>query len=185
MACAAPLLYATLAGCAQHPQLAHFEATLAAHDSATLALAHWCAARHIANPAQIIAQPITGADTTPPPGLRDNLGVSASTPLAYRHVALVCGTLVLSQAHNWYVPSRLSPAMNTTLTTTHTPFGTVLAPLAFRRERLASLHGATPPCPANTVLSHTALLRLPNGTPLAQLVECYTPSILLGRDVKE
>lgn len=179
------MVSAALSGCAQGPQLARFEAMLAAHDSATRALEQWCQARGIANPALIIARPITGHDAPPPAGLHQNLGVGEEEPLGYRHVALTCGDLVLSQAHNWYVPARIPPAMNTALTSTATPFGKVVAPLKFTRERLSSIHGAPAPCPADTVLAHTALLRLPDGSALAQLVECYTPAILLGRDVAE
>ena len=177
------MVVSTLAGCVQTQQLGHFEALLAGTPSATRALEQWCAARQIANPAIIISRPIADADAAPPPGLRERLGVSEAEPLGYRHVALACGDLVLSQAHNWYVPTRLTPAMNTALGTTGTPFGKVIAPLHFSRERLASVHGPVTPCPADTVLAHTALLRLPDGTPLAQLVECYTPAILKGRDV--
>jgi hypothetical protein len=38
-------------------------------------------------------------------------------------VQLWCGDRLLSEADNWYVPSRLTPAMNTALETTDTPFG--------------------------------------------------------------
>ncbi|MGC1270482.1 MAG: hypothetical protein WA842_07805, partial [Croceibacterium sp.] len=81
---------------------------------------------------------------------------------------------VLSQAHNWYVPARLTPEMNRTLATTETPFGTVVTPLAFRRERGASRRGAASECPPATILSHTAVLRLPEGRAISMVVECYT-----------
>ena len=52
--------------------------------------------------------------------------------------------------------------------------------LNFRRERLDSTRGRTAPCPAGTILSHRALLRLQDGTPLALVVECYTRANLRG-----
>lgn len=115
-----------------------------------------------------------------PADARRLLGLPADAPLGYRHVRLSCGKATLSVAHNWYVPARLTPAMNATLSGTRTPFGKVAAPLGFKRERLDARRGPRPECPADTILSHRALLRLPDGRPLALLVECYTRSNLVG-----
>jgi hypothetical protein len=106
------------------------------------------------------------------------LGSDAASTVGYRHVRLSCGPVVLSEAHNWYLPSRLTPAMNTALATSDTPFGKVAAPLHFTRLALDARRGRAPSCPANTVLSHRALLRLPDGRPLALVVECYTAANL-------
>ena len=172
---------ATLASCAapQPMRLAQFEATLAARDSATAALSQWCAARQIATPARIRAAPIHGG-TAPAPSaeLRALLAVQPQEPLGFRRVALRCGELVLSKATNWYVASRLTPAMNEALARTDAPFGTVAAPLHFTRQPLASTAGRAAYCPAGTVLSHRARLMLPDGAPLALVEECYTRAIL-------
>ena len=162
----------------QARRLKRFEQALAAQDSATAALRQWCAAEGIADPSKIVAVPVRDAVRAEPPELRSALAVSAEEVLGYRHVRLVCGETVLSDAHNWYVPGRLTPDMNAALTATVTPFGIIAAPLAFRRERLASLRGPSPDCPPETVLAHHALLRLPDGQPLAFLVECYTAANL-------
>ena len=153
---------------------AAFEATLAAHASATEALRVWCEARGLASPAQIMARPVAGARARQPKGLRQLLGITADEPLGYRHVELTCGNRVLSSAHNWYVPERLNAEMNAALAATQVPFGRIAAPLAYRREPLEIL--AKPPrgCPANTISAHRALLRLPDGQPLAYVLECYT-----------
>jgi hypothetical protein len=67
--------------------------------------------------------------------------------------------------------------MNQQLATTNIPFGKVVATLNFRRETLAaSPHAAG--CPKDTILAHRALLRLPDGAPLALLIECYLPANL-------
>lgn len=153
------------------------ETTLAAQDSATAALGQWCAARHL-EPATVTAALVKGEDALPPPDLDTTLALPEAGEPGYRHVRLSCGGRVLSEAHNWYVPQRLTPAMNAALAATDTPFGKVAAPLGFRRERLGTVHGAAPGCPRDTVLSHRALLRLPNGAPLALVVECYTPAAL-------
>ncbi len=158
--------------------LARFEGLLLAHDSATAALGEWCDVRGIADRADIVARHVAGGDAPPPPGTREQLGTGPDEPIGYRHVRLMCGDTVLSEAHNWFVPARLTPAMNETLARTDRPFGKVVAPLGFRRERLGEDRGAGPGCPAGTVLSQHALLRLPGGEPIALLTECYTAAIL-------
>ncbi len=163
-----------LQGCSHTVAVERLETALAARDSATAALRDWCEWRGIAKPARIAARAVRGDDAPPPPSLAEELAVPAGEPTGYRHVRLSCGGAVLSEAHNWYVPARLTPEMNRLLTETDTPFGTVAAPLGYRRERLGSMRGQGPGCPAGTVLTHRARLVLPDGTPLALLVECYT-----------
>jgi hypothetical protein len=46
-----------------------------------------------------------------------------------------------------------------------------VAALNFRREKLSSMRGPIPSCPADTVLANRALLRLPDGRVLALVVE--------------
>lgn len=167
---------AVLTGCAtpQGARLREFEATLAAQDSATAALGTWCAREHIAVPAQIVAQALPGT-LGPSAAVRRLLDVSDAEQIAYRHVALTCGGVVLSVAHNWYVPGRLTADMNRTLETTHTPFGKAVANTHFTRERLAALRGPAQGCPAGTVLTHRALLhREGDEAPISLVVECYT-----------
>jgi chorismate-pyruvate lyase len=168
------LLVLALALAACTPTLSRFESVLAANDSATAALQQWCAARGIAAPAQIMAESDRSEREEASPAIRAALGVGVQEPLAYRHVRLRCGDAVLSDAKNWYVPARLTAAMNTALDTTRTPFGTVVRPLGFHRERLESLRGRAAECPAGTVLSHKAVLRLADGRGISFVAECYT-----------
>ncbi|CAM4236085.1 Lipoprotein [Novosphingobium lubricantis] len=169
----AALAALAIAGCAA-PALPRFEAVLAANDSATAALGQWCATQGIANPPEIRALADPDARLAPSPAVRAMLGVGADEPIGYRHVRLACGHTVLSVAHNWYVPARLTAQMNHVLGTTQTPFGKVVAPLGFHRERLGERRGAMAQCPVGTVLSHRALLRLPDGRAISLVVECYT-----------
>jgi chorismate-pyruvate lyase len=167
----------SLAGCAHSAPdavISAFEANLAAHASATEALSQWCKARGIDSDGKITVQFVRGADEAPPTDLRQTLGVSADEPLGYRHVKLVCGSAVLSEAHNWFVPARLTPEMNRQLATSDVPFGKVAASLAFTREPIASARRGDPGCPAGAISTHRALLRLPDGKPLALVVECYS-----------
>lgn len=161
-----------LAACT--PTLSRFERTLAASDSATAALGQWCGAREIATSAEIRVRLVERPPELASTAIRTALGVLPAERLVYRHVQLACGTAVLSEAKNWYVPARIAPAMNTALSTTDTPFGKVVAPLGFRRERLASRRGRAAQCPPGTVLSHTAVLRLPDGRAISFVIECYT-----------
>ena len=112
-------------------------AELLSSSSATLTLERWCQSHALAEPAQILARRI---DTTQPAAsetIRQDLQVSAVEPIQYRRVELRCGEHVLSIADNWYVPARLTPAMNRSLATTETPFGKVVQPLLPHRETLA------------------------------------------------
>lgn len=163
---------ALLSGCTG-TRLTDFERTLAAQDSATAALGEWCRMRDIALPAVIRAEQLGGSPEASAE-VRRLLGVSPTEPVAYRHVRLACGAAVLSEANNWYVPGRLTPEMNLLLASTDTPFGKLAAPLGFKRERLEESRGRASDCPAGTVLSHRALLRLPDGAPLSLVTECYT-----------
>jgi chorismate-pyruvate lyase len=112
-------------------------AELLSSSSATRTLERWCQIHALAEPAQIVARRIDGTETTASEVIRQDLQVSAEEPVQYRRVELRCGEHVLSIADNWYVPARLTPEMNRSLTTTQTPFGKVVQPLLPHRETLA------------------------------------------------
>lgn len=171
------LLFA--AACAP-TSLARFRQTLAAQDSATAALAGWCAAQGLASPATITATPVLGGERIVPAEVPGLLALSSGQRPGYRHVRLSCGNTVLSEAHNWYARERLSAAMNRLLDETDTPFGKAVAALHFTRQRLDEARGAHFGCPRGTVLSHRARLVLPEGQPLAMVLECYTRANLTG-----
>lgn len=171
----------SVTGCAHpqsDPEVAAFEANLAAHASATAALQLWCDRRGIAPGAQIAVEFVAGDDAAPPADLRATLGVGSDESLGYRHVKLTCGKAVLSEAHNWYVPARLTSEMNRQLAESRVPFGRIAASLNFTREPLASTRRGEAGCPAGAISTHRALLRLPDGSPLALVVECYTEANL-------
>jgi hypothetical protein len=171
-------------------------ADLLSHDSATLTLDRWCGDHQLASPAHIVANLVRGADKEPTAEQRQLLGVSSSEQVRYRRVRLSCGDHVLSEADNWYVPSRLTPDMNKTLDTTDTSFGRVVRPLHFHRHTLSAKllysplpknwemdapmmeqHDAALAIP-HAVLEHRAVLALPNGTPFSEVVETYTSEVL-------
>ena len=172
----------SLAACAapqhQHLPLDEFEAMLDANVSATEALTQWCKAHNMGNPPVIRAVPVRGAAGALPTDLHALLQVPDGSPIGYRHVRLVCGDVVLSEAHNWFVPARLSPEMNAVLDRTDTPFGKAVAALDFTRRKLAGARGGGQGCPADTILMQRALLALPDGTPISLVQECYTSANL-------
>lgn len=101
--------------------------------------------------------------------MRLRLKVAEGTPIAYRRVLLRCGGRNLSVADNWYLPSRLSPDMNSRLDATDSPFGVVVKPLAFQRRTLSSApdrHGR---------LIVRAVLVDRSGAPFSYVVERYLP----------
>lgn len=171
----------SLAGCAHtgaDPAAAAFEANLAGHASATAALQLWCDQRGIAPGETIAVEFVAGADEVPPADIRAILDVSADELLGYRHVRLVCAAVVLSDAHNWFVPSRLTAEMNRQLAETRVPFGRVAASLNFTRQPLTAARRGDPGCPADAISTHKARLLLPGGKPIAYVVECYTEANL-------
>ncbi|GGC68148.1 hypothetical protein [Chelatococcus reniformis] len=113
-------------------------ATLLSARSATLTLDKWCADHRIAPQAKIVAQLVRGADKPITGEQRQRLEIGPDEPVAYRRVQLACGSHVLSEADNWYVPSRLTPEMNRVLETTDTPFGRAVQALNFDRKTVGA-----------------------------------------------
>jgi chorismate-pyruvate lyase len=182
-------------------------ADLLSHDSATLTLDRWCASHKLAVPARVVAQRVREAEKVPTAAQRQLLHVGEQERVGYRHVRLACGDRVLSEADNWYVPGRLTPEMNQTLDTSDAAFGRVVQPLHFQRHTLsatllwsplpdgwemtpgattASAHTAAANSGSGSatlrvppeVLQHHALLTLPDGTPISEVIETYTSAVL-------
>jgi chorismate-pyruvate lyase len=103
---------------------------------------------------------------------RARLRVGAGEAVAYRRVRLMCGTVAVSAAENWYVPARLTPAMRTALDG-EAPFGMVIRSLRPTRT-VVSVDRLT----GDPVLRVRALVVGADGTPLAEVVENYTRAAL-------
>lgn len=179
-------------------ELQTLNADLLSHDSATLTLDRWCARHHLADGAKIVADRVRGQDKPPPATVRDQLHVETGQPIAYRRVRLRCGAHVLSEADNWYLPSRLTPDMNRALETSDAAFGRVVQPLRFQRHTVSAKllwsplpegwdnggaplplanPGASLPIP-DKVIEHQALLTRADGEPFSYVVETYTGAVL-------
>jgi len=170
-------------------------ADLLGHHSATLTLDRWCADHNLATPPTVVAERMPGIDKPVSPEIRKALAVDAGTPVAYRAVRLKCGAHVLSEADNWYVPSRLAPEMNRALETSDIAFGRAVQALNYSRRTLDAALLWSPLAPGwekaglprgsgaalaipHHVLEHRAVLALPDGTPFSLVVEDYTSAIL-------
>jgi cytochrome c553 len=176
--------------------LQSLNAALLSHDSATLTLQGWCDAHHLASPARISAERVYGLEQPPTQAQREQLQVKPTDEVRHRKVRLLCGAAVLSEADNWYVPARLTPEMNRLLDTTDTPFGRAVQALHFQRHTLSAdlLWQPLPPgwelespmapqaagelCFPPHVLQHRALLALPDGTPISEVIETYSSNLL-------
>jgi chorismate-pyruvate lyase len=115
-------------------------AELLASRSATLTLEKWCGEHRLAgaDAAKIVARLIQGEAKPATAEQRQRLEVGPDEQLKYRRVQLLCGERVLSEADNWYVPSRLSAEMNRVLETTDTPFGKAVRELKPYRQTFAA-----------------------------------------------
>ncbi|MBE1158997.1 hypothetical protein [Dyella acidiphila] len=178
-------------------ELQSLNAELLSHPSATLTLEHWCSAHHLAADAHVVAHRVHGQDKPLPDGARALLGIGPDEPVRYRRVALSCGNVVLSDADNWYVPARLSAAMNQQLDSSDVPFGKVVQPLHFRRQTLSAellwsplpegWDSGAPLPPASKqplavpdhVLQHRAVLYSADNQPFSLVVESYTGRVLV------
>jgi chorismate-pyruvate lyase len=176
--------------------LQSLNADLLSHPSATLTLERWCGAHDLAPEAKVVAERVHGVDKPLPEGAREQLNIGPDETVRYRRVQLACGGRILSEADNWYVPGRLTDAMNHELDATDTPFGKVVQPLHFRRQTLSAEllwsplpqgweSGAPiPPSRADAlaiprfVLQHRALLYDQANRPFSLVVESYTSDVL-------
>jgi chorismate-pyruvate lyase len=109
---------------------------LAAH-SATATLEQWAADHKLASNPIIRAKILVGVDKLVSDRQRQRLQIGPNEPVKYRRVELACGERVLSEAENWYVPSRLTPEITAILETTDTPFGRAVLDLKPVRETFA------------------------------------------------
>lgn len=170
-------------------------AELLAGTSATRTLETWCGDHHMALQPAVVAVRVP-ASKEPDAAVLQRLGVQSASEVGYRRVELRCGTHVLSEADNWYVPSRLTPEMNALLTTTEMPFGKAVQALhPYRRTiSVTTLWSPLPrgweqqPHPRSHprrtlalpayVFEHRALLLTAENLPFSEVVETYRSDVL-------
>lgn len=153
--------------------------------SATAVLEAWCVERGFPGAPPLRATAVTGGLRAPMPEQRDRLAIGRDEPVRYRRVRLDFGGHVLSEAENWYVPSRLTPAMNAILDTSETPFGHVVQALAPTRRNLALRvvrpDNGFPPESDTALFTIDAVLSNAEGVPFCEVAETYLGAVLRGR----
>ncbi|MBV9840293.1 MAG: hypothetical protein JOY99_01955 [Sphingomonadaceae bacterium] len=157
-------------------------AQLLASPSATLTLERWCADHRLAEVPKVVAMVERGAIRAPTPDQIARLQLGPDDRIGYRHVRLMCGARTLSEAENWYVASRLTPAMNDALAASDVPYGKLILPLKPKRRSLGVEMLWSPPAGARdrplalpqALFRHRALVLDGQGRPLAEVAETYT-----------
>lgn len=149
--------------------------------SATSILEAWCVERGHAASA-LVARRVTDAVAT---GGEDHPGPSVlrtGASLHHRRVRLCCGAHTLSLADNWYLPARLTPAMNHLLDHTDLPFGRVVHPLAPQRRNgeLRMLWRGGAVTPDDALFAIQAVLSTADGVPFCEVHETYLGAVLAG-----
>ena len=173
--------------------------------SATRTLEQWCGEHRMADDPKIVARRVPDVRKEPSAEQLQRLDVRDASEVQYRRVELRCGSHVLSEADNWYVPARLTPEMNALLETTETPFGKAVQPLRPYRRTIAVTMLWTPlprgweqqPRPRfrfrsrrtlavpKDVFQHRAVLYTAEHLPFSEVVETYQAGVLaFGRDAQ-
>lgn len=164
----------SVAACAQSGLAGdRLRSDLLAGASATQVLTQYCAKLKLASPPVIRAVRDQAIESAPPE-VRELLKAGADETIRYRRVHLMCGDHVLSNADNWYLPSRLTPEMNKMLDETDTPFGTVVRPLGFHRKTLEASAVNSP----TSILRVRALLLTGSDVPFSLVVENYRSELV-------
>lgn len=158
------------------------QARILSGHSATAVLEAWCAERGLSAEPHLVARRVPGAEKPLDAAQRKRLGLAPDEPVRYRRVRLACGVHVLSEADNWYVPGRLTPAMNAALDETDAPFGRVVRPLAPTRRNVALRPlrdpGAPAPSPDDPLFEVDAVLATGAGLPFCEVAETYLGAVL-------
>ncbi len=171
-------------------------ANLLASTSATATLEQWCADHHMAPDPHIVARRVDNEEKAPSDETRTRLKAGSGEPIKYRRVQLACGDHVLSEADNWYVPSRLPEDANRALETTDTPFGKAVRSLQPYRRTIATkalwsplprgweleagqsqTSSATPPAIPRSIFEIRAILLSGAGEAFSEVHETYTNEI--------
>lgn len=112
-------------------------ADILASPSATQSLEKWCRDHKMANDPRIVAHRVNNLPKIPTAEQLQRLQVTNINEVKYRRVELYCGNHLFSEADNWYVPGRLTAAMNKLLESSDRPFGKVVQELRPYRRTFA------------------------------------------------
>jgi hypothetical protein len=175
-------------------------AEILASRSATLTLEKWCGDHRLSGAAEpkIVARLIRAVEKPATAEQRQRLEAAPGEEIKFRHVELLCGERVFSEADNWYVPARLTAEMNHLLEATTTPFGKAVQDLQpYRRTFAATVLwrplpegwetrplADVPQDAAKTfaipdaLFEHRAVLYTKDGRPFSEVDEVYRRALL-------
>jgi hypothetical protein len=160
-------------------------------------LARWCVSHRLVSNPQIAIERVLDAEELPTAAQRTMLDTSAKESVRHRKVRVFCGSAVLLEADDWYLPSRVSPQVNALIESTELPLERAVQIAYFRRRTLSATllwpqlpelrelgsekglteSQAIQPLPAR-VLTHHVLLMLPDGTPFGEIQANYMSNVL-------
>ncbi len=147
--------------------------------SSTRSLENWCRDHRLAAEPRILAHVVPGVNEPPTAEQRQRLEVTDQEEVRYRRVQLRCGTRVLSEADNWYVPGRLTPEMNRLLRTFAVTLLWAPLPDGWERESrsvpVAAGGALTIP---DAVFEHRAVLYTREHKPFSEVREVYQRQLL-------
>lgn len=166
-------------------------------DSEKQTLEHWCVSHRLVSNPQIAIERVLDAEELPTEAQRKMLATAEKEPVRHRKVRVRCGSSVLLEADDWYLPSRVSPQVNALLEGTELPLQRAVQIAHFKRRTLSatllwpqlpelgelgSAKGVTEsqaigPLPAR-VLTHHVLLMLPDGRPFGEIQANYMGNVL-------
>ena len=174
-------------------------AEILASRSATFTLEKWCGDHRLSGTAEpkIVARQVEAKARPATAEQRQRLAVDATDEVKVRHVQLLCGDRVFSEADNWYVPARLTAEMNRLLETTTTPFGKAVQDLHPYRRTFAAVvlwrplpegwetkplqpsqDAATALAMPDALFEHRAVLYTEDGKPFSEVDEVYQRALL-------
>ncbi|WP_236960164.1 hypothetical protein [Methylobacterium durans] len=159
------------------------KARLLSGPSATSVLEAWCAERGLAEVPSLVARRVGAPEKPLSEAQARRLALAPDEPVRYRRVRLTCGEHILSEADNWYVPGRLTAAMNAALADSDTPFGRVVKPLDPSRRNLGvrmiwNTASAHRPAPDEALFAVEAVLSTGDGKPFCEVAEIYKGAVL-------
>jgi hypothetical protein len=85
-------------------------------------LERWCMSHRLVSKPQIAIERVLDVEELPTAAQSKMLATSAKDPVRHRKVRVLCGSAVLLEADDWYLPSRVSPKVSALIEGTELPF---------------------------------------------------------------
>lgn len=141
-------------------------------ESATATLQEFCKT-------PIVAYSLPTEKNIIPPYILQALKILNPLDVQIRHVQLLCGEDVFSEAWNYYIPARLPLKTQEILSKTHIPFGRAVGEAHFYRQSLPPVKNSQDSLKSGFIFQNQAILfKRTTRLPLAFVIENYTQKAL-------